>query len=102
MDSPRIDERYVSFENIDCFLNACLVVDCVLEVLKEEKNRNKYWEKVLPSIPQAYYDRDAKEDKSEALLYFVCSNVFYIEELFEKAEYEPGILALRRCELECC
>jgi N(2)-fixation sustaining protein CowN len=35
-------------------------------------------------------------------LYLVCSNSFYLDELFEKAEDEEGIRALNACELECC
>lgn len=98
----RIDERYVSFENIDCFENACLVIDRLLAVTEAAEHINLYWKKIIPTIPQAYYDRDAKADTSEALLYLVCSNVFYLEELFENAEDEVGLHAMRRCELECC
>ena len=34
----RIDERYVSFKNINCFENACLVIDNMLRVLENPKN----------------------------------------------------------------
>ncbi|MDA3946653.1 MAG: N(2)-fixation sustaining protein CowN [Helicobacteraceae bacterium] len=98
----RIDERYVSFTNIDCFENACLAIDRLLAVTKEAEHVNLYWEKVIPTIPKAYYNRDVKADKKEALLYLVCSNVFYLEELFENTDDEAGLDALRRCELECC
>jgi len=102
MSEIRIDERYVSFEKIDCFENACCVIDHMLRVLENEAYMNLYWKKVVPTIPAAYYSRKAIDDESEALLYLVCSNVFYIEELFEKAEDEQGFAALRKCELECC
>ncbi len=98
----RIDERYVSFKNINCFENACLVIDNMLRVLENPKNMNIYWKKVVPMIPKAYYTRDPKDDEKEALLYLVCSNSFYLDELFEKAEDEQGIKALSVCELECC
>jgi len=98
----RIDERYVSFANIDCFENACLVIDCLLRVLDKAEHVNLYWKKIVPTIPKAYYDRDPKADEKEALLYLVCSNVFYLEELFENEEDDAGLNALRRCELECC
>jgi hypothetical protein len=101
-DTIRIDERYVSFENIDCFENACLAIDRLLAVTEEAEHVNLYWKKIIPTIPQAYYDRDAKADGKEALLYLVCANVFYLEELFEEAGDEAGLGALRRCELECC
>lgn len=102
MGVPRVEERYVSFEQIDCFENACKVVDNLLRVTRDEKYNNLYWQKVIPNLPAAYYSRNPEEDKSEVLLYFVCSNVFYLEELFEKADDEDGINALRVCELECC
>ncbi len=101
-DSIRIDERYVSFEHIDCFENACLVIDELLHVVNGLDHVNLYWKKIIPTIPQAYYARSAAQDTSEALLYLVCSNVFYLEELFENTEHEAGLNALKRCELECC
>ncbi len=101
-NSIRIDERYVSFENIDCFENACLVIDELLRVVNSLEHVNLYWKKIIPTIPQAYYMRSAKLDSSEALLYLVCSNVFYLEELFENNDHEAGLVALKRCELECC
>jgi len=101
-DAIRIDERYVSFENIDCFENACLVIDSLLRVTEAAEHVNLYWKKVIPTIPQAYYTRKKEDDAKEALLYLVCSNVFYLEELFEKEEDAQGQDALRRCELECC
>lgn len=63
---------------------------------------NLYWKKIIPTIPEAYHTRKEEDDTSEALLYLVCSNVFYLEELFENADHEPGLAALKACELECC
>lgn len=104
MSTPdiRIDERYVSFRNIDCFENACRVIDSLLRVTAKAEHVNLYWKKIIPTIPQAYYDRDPKADEKEALLYLVCSNVFYLEEFFENEEDDEGLDALKRCELECC
>jgi len=98
----RIDERYVSFVNIDCFENACQVIDCLLRVLQRMQQPNLYWERFIPKIPKAYHARDINTDKKEELLYLVCSNVFYLEELFENEEDQIGLQLLRRCELECC
>ena len=41
----RIDERYISFKNINCFENACCVIDNMLRVLENPKNMNIYWKK---------------------------------------------------------
>jgi hypothetical protein len=98
----RVDESYKSFKDIDCFENACLVVDNMLRLLEEPKNINAYWERFIPKIPQAYYSRDPKDDTKEELLYLVCSNSFYIIEFFEELEDEEAIYALDKCEQECC
>lgn len=37
-------DRYVTFMNIDCYKHASDVIDSILEVTKEEKNSNRYWE----------------------------------------------------------
>ena len=59
----RIDERYVSFEKIDCFENACMAIDRLLAVTEQQEHVNLYWKKIIPTIPQAYYTRDAKSDQ---------------------------------------
>lgn len=92
-------ERYVSFENIDCFKNACDVLDAFFALLRENpKANNGFWEKFKDKIPANYYTRTPDED----VLYLVCSNVFYLEELFENHEFTQGQDALRKAELECC
>ena len=98
----KVDESYISFKNIDCFENACAVIDNMLRLLENPKNNNPYWEKFVPKIPKAYYTRDPKDDPSEALLYLVCSNAFYIIELFEDADDDEAIHSLEKCEQECC
>ncbi len=101
-DVDRVNERYISFKNIDCFNNALEVLDLMVETTKEPKNDNPYWQKIRSSLPEGYTKRDPEFDKKEELLYIVCSNVFYLEELFEDAGCEEGLEALNRCELECC
>ncbi len=98
----RVAERYESFKNIDCFENACVVLDNMFRVLENPESNNLYWKKVTPSIGEAYYKRDFKLDVKEEILYFVCANVFYLEELFEMADDEAGLRALSKCEQECC
>ena len=101
-DKIRVDESYISFKDIDCFENACLVVDNLLRICKDPQYNNAYWEKFIAKIPEAYYARDQKKDPTESLLYLVCSNSFYIIELFEEADDEKAIYALEKCEQECC
>ena len=48
--------------------------------------------------PPGYYSGEPTED----LLYLVCSNTYYIEELFEKFGDEAGLRLLQKAELECC
>ena len=98
----RVNESYTSFKDIDCFENACNIIDHLLRLCKDPKNSNAYWEKFIPKIPEAYYTRDEKKDTTEALLYLVCSNAFNIIELFEESKDEDAIHALNKCEQECC
>ncbi|MGE4318724.1 MAG: N(2)-fixation sustaining protein CowN [Deferribacterales bacterium] len=98
----KVDESYVSFKNIDCFENACCVVDHILALLKKPENNNAYWEKFVGKIPEGYYARDVKKDPKELLLYMVCSSASNIFELFENAEDEEGVFAMQKCEQECC
>eukprot|EP01155_Anaeramoeba_flamelloides_P004572 Anaeramoba_flamelloidesa1068514_7.p1 GENE.a1068514_7~~a1068514_7.p1 ORF type:complete len:109 (-),score=8.90 a1068514_7:127-453(-) len=98
----KVDESYVTFNDIDCFENACVVVDNLLRICKDPQYNNAYWDKFICNIPEAYYSRNEKDDPTEALLYLVCSNAFYIIELFEDADDEDAIHALEKCEQECC
>lgn len=101
-NTPRVDERYTSFENIDCFNNACNTIGHMLRIVENSKMMNAYWEKYIPEIPQSYYHPNDGKFQREDVLYFVCSKVFYFEELFENAEDEAGLASLNVCELECC
>lgn len=100
----RVDERYTSFANIDCFENACKVLDQLHRVLQEHETLyNAYWKKYVPLIPQGYFNQDVSDVKQkEDVLYFVCSKLFYIDELFEEAEDEAALHSMKLCEVECC
>ncbi len=96
-----IKDRYVSFENIDCYKNAIEVLDCIYEVFeKYPESKNAFWQRFDTLIPADYKNEFTKEGSD--ILYQVCSNVFYIDELFEEYEYEKGIELLEKAELECC
>ena len=64
----QVEDRYVSFMNIDCYKHASEVIDCILEVTKNPKYNNPFWEAFKAKIPQAYYDK-APDEK---VLYLVC------------------------------
>jgi len=98
----KVDESYVSFKNINCFENACVVVDNLLRLLENPENQNEYWQKFVSRLPDAYRTRNPEDDPSETLLYLVCSNVPYIIEFFEDVDDEEAIHALQKGEQECC
>ena len=81
-------DRYVTFSNIDCYLNSILVLDA-------------FWERFMEQIPLDYQTNYCK-DGCKDILYQVCSNVFYIFELFDHYEFQKGYDLLEDCELECC
>lgn len=97
-----IEERYKSFKNIDCNKNAALVLDAMNELFSLEKeSKNEFWEIFMAKIPDNYHEVFAK-GKNRDTLYEVCSNVFYIFDLFEEYDFEKGIQIMDKCELECC
>ncbi len=91
-------DRYESFQGIDCFRNASAVIERVLLHVNGPEKTNIYWEYFVKKIPEGYYSQTPTED----LLYLVCSNTYYIEELFEKFDDQEGLSRLQKCELECC
>ena len=97
-----IKDRYITFENIDCYENAALVLDAMNElfILKPE-SKNKLWIKFMEAIPQNYREVFSIGDSLDTL-YLVCSHVFYISDLFDDFEFEKGIEVLDQVELECC
>jgi len=98
----KVDESYVSFKNIDCFENACAVIDNLLRLLEKAEDKNPYWEKFISKIPKAYHTRNPKDDPAETLLYLVCSNAAIIGEFIDDSDDEEAIHALEKCESECC
>ena len=91
-------DRYVTFMNIDCYQHATDVIDAIIEVTKDERYSNRFWEVFIEKIPQSYYEKKA----DEKVLYHVCSSVFYIEELFELSNHEAGLELMKNCEYQCC
>lgn len=97
-----IRDRYVTFENIDCYRNAVAVLDAMHELFAlHPKAKNGLWNKFLENIDPNYQEVYEKEGCKD-ILYQVCSNVFYISDLFEEYDFEKGIKLLEQAELECC
>lgn len=97
-----IRDRYVTFSNIDCYKNAVEALDAMKALFKEYPHAyNSFWERFYEHIPENYADCYEKEGYKD-ILYYVCSNVFYISDLFEEYDFEQGIEVLDRAELECC
>lgn len=95
-------DRYVTFENIDCYQNARDVLDAMAELFAlHVRAKNSFWEKFYEQIPQNYQEELARMDCKD-ILYQVCSNVFYISDLFEEYAFEKGMKLLEIAELECC
>lgn len=95
-------DRYVSFENIDCYNDAKVVLDAMYELFKQEPaSKNPFWERFETKLPQDYANNPVDESGKD-ILYEVCSNVFYIEELFDDYEFEKGLELLKTVEFDCC
>ena len=95
-------DRYITFNNIDCYENAALVLDAMNELFElKPESKDKFWIMFMQKIPQNYRTV-FKKDEGHDTLYLVCGNVFYISDLFENYDFETGIELLDQVELECC
>lgn len=95
-------DRYITFENIDCYKRAVEVLDAMKELFViEPESKNELWIKFEEQLPDDYHNEYTKEGCKD-ILYLVCSNVFYISDLFEEFDFDKGITLLERAELECC
>ena len=100
--SALLKDRYVTFNNIDCYENAALVLDSMNELfdLKPE-SKDKFWIIFMDKVPKNYREVFKKDDGHDTL-YLVCANVFYISDLFYNFDFEKGLGLLDQVELECC
>ena len=97
-----VRDRYVTFSNIDCYQNAVDVLDALGKLLKiKPEAHNSFWDRFYEHIPENYAECYEKEGYKD-ILYYVCSNVFYISDLFEEYDFDEGIEVMDRAELECC
>ena len=95
-------DRYVTFENIDCYYNAKIVLDAMYELFAlQPESKNALWERFETKLPEDYANNPI-DSLGKDILYEVCSNVFYIEELFDDYEFEKGLALLKTVEFDCC
>ncbi|QOG11691.1 N(2)-fixation sustaining protein CowN [Arcobacter sp. FWKO B] len=95
-------DRYITFSNIDCYQNAIEVLDCMFELFNlYPEAKNDFWIRFENQLPNNYKSNYCKEGCLD-ILYLVCSNVFYISDLFDEYDFEKGIDILQKAELECC
>lgn len=97
-----VKDRYVTYENIDCYKNAIVLLDALYELFSTKpESKNAYWVNFEEKLPQDYTTQQAKEGEKD-ILYLVCSNTFYMSDLFEEYDFTKGIELLDQAELECC
>ena len=102
MQTEEVRDRYISFNNIDCYKDAARVWGGMTELFEEEpKAMNSFWERFYTYIPENYHEVLAKENHKD-ILYHICSNVFYISDLFDDYDFEKGIAVLDTVEMDCC
>lgn len=95
-------DRYITFENIDCYNDAKAVLDAMYELFSLiPQSKNDFWKRFETKLPEDYASTPVDELGRDTL-YQVCSNVFYIEELFEMYEFQKGLDFLKGAEFDCC
>ena len=98
-----LKDRYITFNNIDCYDNAALVLDAMNDLFKlKPQSKDTFWLNFMSKIPENYREEFRKSKKDFDTLYLVCANVFYIYDLFENYDFEDGLEVLEQVELECC
>ncbi len=96
-------DRYITFNNIDCYENAALVLDAMVDLFEEKpESKNELWVRFMDKIPENYREVFRKPTNDHDTLYLICANVFYISDLFDDYDFEKGIEVLDQVELECC
>ena len=96
--SEEVVDRYVTFKNINCYLRAKEVLEHVVRVVNSQENPNPFWKNYIEKMPESFYT--GVED--EELIYHVCANVFYIDDLFERAGDEAALAIMDKAEFDCC
>lgn len=97
-----LKDRYITFNNINCYENAALVLDSMNELFElKPESKNKLWVGFMEKIPKNYREVFKKNNDHDTL-YLVCANVFYISDLFEDNDFDKGMEVLDQAELECC
>lgn len=96
MQAENVD-RYVTFSNINCYERARRVMTAAKRVIQAAPP-NPFWQRFLDKTPASF--ESGEED--EALLYHICANLFYLEELFEAAQDSEGLALLDTAEPDCC
>jgi N(2)-fixation sustaining protein CowN len=98
MDRPPPLDRYVSFKGIDCDGNARQIIARLNGHIDDPAKTNAFWERFREKLAVAD-DPLARQADGLCLL---CSNIYYIADLFEEHGDEAGLAMLRRLEDECC
>lgn len=91
-------DRYKSFAGIDCMGDSRRIIQALRRHIDDPDRTNAFWQAFKRHLADAEDTDGSKPD----VLRLVCSNVYYIEELFEHYGDEEGLILLQRLEEECC
>lgn len=91
-------DRYVSFKGIDCEGNSRRIIERLYSHIDDPAKTNAFWERFKQKLAVA---DDPTKRQADGLC-LLCSNVYYIADLFEEYEDEDGLAMLRQLEDECC
>ncbi|MBP2230277.1 hypothetical protein J2847_003580 [Azospirillum agricola] len=98
MDSVDAPDRYVSFKGIDCDGNSRQIIARLRSHIDDPAKTNAFWERFKEKLAVA---DDVLKRQADGLC-LLCSNVYYIADLFEEYDDEEGLAMLRQLEDECC
>lgn len=98
LGQDKIIDRYVSFEGIECYRNAEILLSYIERLATGPAKDNKYWQFFMTKIEKS---RAGDTGVGDAL-FLVHANINVIRELFEEYEDETALELLEKIEMECC
>jgi N(2)-fixation sustaining protein CowN len=90
-------DRYVSFRDIDFEGNMSAVLAHLNRHIGDPAKSNALWDRFRARLAEAEAGGNVRADK----LLLLHSHVYYMVDLFEEAEDEEALAALRKLEEEC-
>jgi len=94
--------RALKKDSLDCYRHLTLVIETINELFElYPKSKSRYWKRFMKKIPNNYKEL-FENDEGHHILYFLCTNMFFVIDLFEKYDFKKGINLTNSIDVEFC